>query len=270
MLQRFFKSLGSRSSPFNSDRIRFRGNYSSWEKAVKESSGYAAPEILAKTRAALLKVKTGKAAFARDSVTFDVMEHEFPLLAGLLRAAMNDAGRLSVLDFGGSLGGTYFQCRQFLAVVKELHWSVVEQAEHVACGRAEFANNELHFYETIQGCLLEQQPNVLLLSSVLQYLPEPYSFLESAIKHEIPNVIIERTAFTRSGRDRLTVQEVPPSIYDASYPAWFLSEESLHRILASRYQLICEYRARETFHPEGEKAIFKGLQFRLKPAGPVR
>jgi putative methyltransferase (TIGR04325 family) len=248
--------------------IRFTGNYKSWEEAQKESTGYAAPEILEKTRAALLKVKAGEAAFERDSATFDVMQYEFPVLAGLLRTAVAERGRLSVLDFGGSLGGTYFQCRKFLSTVKDLRWCVVDQPAHVACGEADFANEQLRFYRTVEECLRAEQPNVLLLSSVIQYLPEPYRFLENMLEEKIPYVIIERTAFTRSGRDRLTVQHVPAWLYNASYPAWFLSEPSFRKIFAIRYELACEYAAKEELHPDGEKAVFKGFQFELiEPAG---
>jgi putative methyltransferase (TIGR04325 family) len=95
--------------------IRFTGDYKSWEDAQKNSTGYSSPEILEKTRAAVLKVKAGQAEFERDSVAFDRPQHEFPLLAGLLRAAAAANGCLSVLDFGGSLGSTYFQSRKFLS-----------------------------------------------------------------------------------------------------------------------------------------------------------
>lgn len=248
------------------DSVRFSGNYKSWEEAERDSTGYAGPEILRKTRAALLKVKAGDATFERDSVAFDRMEYEFPLLAGLLRAAAAGQGRLSVLDFGGSLGSTYFQSRKFLSPVKELRWSVVEQPSHVACGEVEFANDELRFYRTIDDCLHGQQPNVLLLSNVIQYLREPYVFLEQILEREIPQVIIERTAFTLTGRARLTVQHVPARIYKASYPAWFLSEPLFRKIFASKYELVCEYPAPIDLHPEGEKAIYKGFQFHLKSA----
>jgi putative methyltransferase (TIGR04325 family) len=246
--------------------IRFTGDYKSWEEAEKESTGYASPEILEKTRAALLIVKTDKAAFERDSVAFDVMEYEFSLIAGLLRTASADQGRLSVLDFGGSLGSSYFQCRKFLSVVNDLRWSVVDQPAQVACGQADFANAQLHFYRSIEDCLREEHPNVLLLSSVIQYLREPYMFLESALEHRIPYIIIERTAFTRTGHDRLTVQYVPAWLYRGSYPAWFLSESMFREIFSNRYELVCEYLSQEEFHPEGEKAVFKGFQFQLKSA----
>jgi putative methyltransferase (TIGR04325 family) len=244
--------------------IIFTGDYKSWEEAEKASTGYDAPEILPKTRTALLKVKAGDAAFERDSITFNVMQHDFPLLTGLLRAAAADQGRLSVLDFGGALGSSYFQCREFLSVVKNLRWSVVDQPEQVACGQADFANEQLHFYSTIDECLHVEQPNVLLLLTVLQYLPDPYAFLQKVLDREIPYVVIQRTAFTCDGRDRLTVQHVPAWIYNASYPAWFLSEPAFRESFAERYELICEYVAEEKLHPDGEEAIFKGFHFQLR------
>jgi putative methyltransferase (TIGR04325 family) len=251
-------------SPPAGAAITFSGDYPSWEAAEQESRGYAAPEILAKTRAALSKVKNGEAAYERDSVTFDVIEQEFPLLAGLLRATAANGGALSILDFGGALGSSYFQCRSFLAAVRELRWSVVEQPAHVACGRSEFANDQLRFYSNIEECLRVETPNVLLLSSVIQYLPKPYEFLDDALRHGFDYVIIDRTAFIRHGRDRLTVQHVPEWIYKASYPAWFLSRELFMAKFHARYDLLAEFNALDATQPQGGEADYKGFIFERK------
>jgi putative methyltransferase (TIGR04325 family) len=256
--------LFGKSFPRESQQIRFTGDFASWEDAEKVSTGYSAPQILKKTRAALLKVKAGEAAFERDSVTFNVMRYEFSLLAGLLRAANASAGRLSVLDFGGALGSSYFQCRSFLSGFNELSWSVVDQAAQVACGRKHFENQQLKFYDTVSDCLRGQHPNVLLLSSVLQYLRSPYEALADLLEAAIPFVIVERTAFNISDRDRLTVQHVPERIYGASYPAWFLSESTLRAVFETRYDLICEYPASDAYKLKGGEACFKGFQYQLK------
>src|SRR5271168_4027066 len=131
------------------DRISFHGDYKSWEEASAHSTGYDAAVILEKTRAALMKVRDGEAAYERDSVLFDRIQHSFPVLAGLLRAAQARGGRLCVVDFGGSLGTVYFQSREFLAPVKSLEWLVIEQPSYVACGRKDFEPEQLHFYTTI-------------------------------------------------------------------------------------------------------------------------
>lgn len=246
------------------DAITFSGDYASWGAAERDSGGYAAPEILAKTRTALLKVKNGEAAYERDSVTFDAIEYEFPLLAGLLRAAAANGGGLCVLDFGGALGSSYFQCRSFLAVVRELRWNVVEQPAHVACGRSEFANDQLRFYASIEECLRVEKPNVLLLSGVIQYLPKPYEFLDDVLRHGFDYVMIDRTAFMRDGRERLTVEQVPEWIYKASYPAWFLSRKVFMEKFHARYDLLAEFDALDATQPEGGEADYKGFIFERK------
>jgi putative methyltransferase (TIGR04325 family) len=69
----------------------------------------------------------------------------------------------------------------------------------------------------------KHKPNVLLLSSVLQYLEKPYEWIAKFIALKIPYIIIDRTAFVNSETDILTVQNVPEEIYKASYPAWFFN-----------------------------------------------
>src|SRR4029453_5586771 len=246
------------------DRLRFTGDFASWEEAAQASPGYAAPVILEKTQAALLRVKNGEAAYERDSVTFATIDYEFPLLASLLRAAMEHDNRLSVLDFGGSLGSTYFQCRSFLAPLKELRWSIVEQPAHVICGQQEFPKEHLRFYESVESCLRVERPRVLLLSGVLQCLPKPYDVLDDLIRRAFDYIVVDRTAFLRNGRDRLTLEHVPAWIYPAVYPSWFLSEKRFLGLFAGQYELLASFRALDTTHPDGGEADYKGFLFKRK------
>ena len=220
--------------------------------------------ILEKTRAALLRVKNGEAAYERDSVTFATIDYEFPLLACLLRAATEHDNRLSVLDFGGSLGSTYFQCRGFLTSLKELRWSIVEQPAHVVCGQRDFANEQLRFYESVESCLRVERPQVLLLSGVLQCLPKPYAVMEDLIAQAFDYIVVDRTAFLRGGRDRLTLEHVPAWIYPAVYPSWFLSEKRFLDFFAGKYELLASFRALDTTHPDGGEADYKGFLFRRR------
>lgn len=104
----------------------WHGNYSTWEAAQKDSTGYDAPEILQKVRSSLLKVKKGEAVYERDSVIFEEIQYSWPLLAGLMYAAAKSGGVLKVLDFGGSLGSSYFQNKKFLDGLKDVVWCIVE------------------------------------------------------------------------------------------------------------------------------------------------
>jgi putative methyltransferase (TIGR04325 family) len=199
------------------------GDFANWAEAVKASTGYNSEEILEKCKLSLLKVKNGEAAYERDSVLFDKIEYSWGLLAGLQKAGIENSEKLIVLDFGGSLGSSYYQNIQFLNPNIEVEWCIVEQRAFVDCGREYFQNNELSFYYDIDECLEKHKPNVLLLSSVLQYLEKPYEWIEKFSGLDIDYIIVDRTAFTANEKNLLTVQNVPESIYRASYPAWFFS-----------------------------------------------
>ncbi len=43
-------------------------------------------------------------------------------------------------------------------------------------------------------------------------------------------MLFDRTAFIGQGEDRLTLQYVPPTIYEAVYPAWFLNKENILKV----------------------------------------
>jgi putative methyltransferase (TIGR04325 family) len=212
------------------------GDYKSWEAAKQHCTGYDSKLILEKCKAALLKVKRGEVVYERDSVIFDNIEYSWGLLAGLERAALENDGKLCVLDFGGSLGSSYYQNKGFLSPVTDLQWCIVEQPHFVNCGRENFEDVQLKFYHTIEECMEKHSPDVLLLSSVLQYLEQPYEWIEKFIALQIPFIILDRTAFIQHEKDILTVQRVPKEIYEASYPAWFFAPAVISKF--TNYKLI--------------------------------
>ena len=224
----------------------WHGDYPSWDEAKKHSTGYEDDKILQKVKDGLLKVKKGEAAYERDGVLFDKIEYSWPLLSGILLAASINKGQLSVLDFGGSLGSTYFQNRKFLNLLQNVSWNIIEQPHFVREGQLHFQDERLHFYfyEDIETCIKTEKPDVLLLSSVLCYLEKPYEILENLLSYNFPFVIIDRTPLHKKGYDRITIQRVPPWIYKTSYPCWILDKQKLLLFFQKRnYQVIEEFDA---------------------------
>lgn len=236
--------------------ITFSGDYADWSEARAHSGGYDATEILAKVLDSTLAVKRGEAAYERDSVLFQNPEYVWPLLAALMWAAARDRGRLDVLDFGGSLGSKYFQHRPFLQDLPEVRWNIVEQPSYVECGQAHVADKTLRFYENIATCLAENAPNVILLSSVLQYLPDPYAALDDLRGIGAKVMLIERTPVASIAKDRLLVQSVPPTIYAASYPVRVFAGERLEERLAHGWHTLARYTGLE-----GQMRSQEGLEF---------
>lgn len=215
------------------------GNYKSWQEAMKDSTGYDNPIILEKVKNAILKVKSGEAVYERDSVLFDKIEYSYPLLAYLLYIASANNNKLNVVDFGGSLGSTYFQCRKFMNHLKQLKWSIVEQKHFVACGQQLFEDDVLTFYDTFGECYRAENPNVVLLSGVLQCLENPYGVLSEIMSCGVEYLVFDRTPFIDQS-DRITVQIVPPEIYESVYPIWFFNHELFHRFFDGKYELLDE------------------------------
>jgi putative methyltransferase (TIGR04325 family) len=224
------------------DAYDLSGEYPSWEEAIAASTGYDSEVILEKTKAALLKVKNGEAAYERDSALFDKIQYSWPVLAGLMWAAARTGGKLNVLDFGGSLGTTFFQNRFFLSALPEVRWNIVEQAPHVEIGKAYFEDDHLHFYNDISDCLDENQPNVALLGSVLQYLPKPYELLGHLQRLRFDQIIIDRTPFWDGPTDKVCVQTVPPRIYPASFPSWIFSSTQFKSHLDKDWEVMEEFK----------------------------
>ncbi|MDR0605805.1 MAG: methyltransferase, TIGR04325 family [Bacteroidales bacterium] len=225
------------------------GNYKSWQEAEKKSKGYNAPNILECVKTATLKVKNGEAIYERDSVLFDKIEYSWELLTALLWVAAQKNGELNIIDFGGSLGSTYYQNKQFLDRLKKVRWNVVEQSDFAEVGKETFQNEVLHFYDTIKNCYkATSEIDVILFSGVLQYLEYPYDTLKEAIEKNVKYIIIDRTGFTlkkdRQNGDKITIQKVPQHIYKASYPCRFFNESRFVKFFNDNgYKLIVDFNA---------------------------
>lgn len=222
------------------NEVTWRGNYKTWEEAAADSTGYDADIILEKTAAAITKVRNNEAVYERDSVIFDKPDYSWPLLAWLFKIGIQKDNSIDVVDFGGSLGSSYYQTRDFLKPLK-LVWSVVEQEHYVSLGREKFSDDQLKFYYTVEECLGQRPADVLLLSGVIQCIDNPYEWLSKFLGHKFQYIILDRTAFINGVGDRLTVQDVPASIYKASYPAWFFDYRRFVAFFNDTYEIVSEF-----------------------------
>jgi putative methyltransferase (TIGR04325 family) len=238
--------------------LGFQGDYPTWQAAQADCSGYDQPSILEKVSAATQAVVDGRAVFERDSVLFDKPDYNWPLLAVLQRIAAECENRLQLIDFGGSLGSSYRQCRGFFPPTTAVRWNVVEQPAFVARGRERFETAELNFFPDMAACLAASPVPCLLLSSVLQYLESPYEFLAQTLKSGFTYVVVDRTPLSVTGRDRIVKQVVPPEIYAASYPARILDRQKLLAVFADDYDLVAEFPTLDGFD---DKAEFRGFFF---------
>jgi putative methyltransferase (TIGR04325 family) len=204
----------------------FSGDYATWDAALAGSSGYDADAVLDRAFDAARAVTLGEAAFERDGVVFDEPDYAFPVLAALLRVASTTASPLRVLDIGGAFGSSARQLEAFAPHVRT-DWRIVEQPAFVERGAKHFSRADLQFFTSVEEAVRDIEPHAVLLSSSLQYFEQPYALLQSISALGWRALIVDRTPTHDAASDRLTVQRVPPSIYDASYPCWVFSERRL-------------------------------------------
>lgn len=204
--------------------IWFEGEFDTWEKAASKCSGYHTDNILNKVLEATLKVMRKEAVYERDSVPFNEIQYSWPVTAALMLAAARNKGKLNMLDFGGALGSSYFQNKKFLKSISSIKWSVVEQPNFIEAGIKYIQDDTLRFYSSIKTCAKVNRPNVILLSSVLQYIQNPNHILMELLSLDSDIIIIDRTPFYNSNKKAsVKIQNIPASIYAASYPCWFFS-----------------------------------------------
>ena len=238
------------------NRYGWHGDYSSWSDAENESAGYDSNEILDKVRNSLMSVKQARGVFERDGIVFDEIQYSLPVISGLMYSAAKSNGVINVLDFGGSLGSTYYQNTKFLDLFDSVSWNIVEQKHFVDVGKKEFENERLKFYYSIDIAMEKEKPNILLMLSVLQYIEKPYQLLEKLLENKFDHIIIDRTPFSKI-KETVKIQKVPPHIYKASYPCWFFEESKLIKFFDDK-----DYKVIESFQndePETEEYVFKGF-----------
>lgn len=257
VLQRAYRSLTKKD-------IVLMNAFATWSAAERASAGYDSKDILDKVTSAALKVKSGEAAYERDSVLFAEIQYSYPVLLGLLRAAVSDDRELSVLDFGGSLGSSYYQCRSFLSELKRLRWSIVEQEHYVRQGKALFEDETLKFYATTEQCCESEKPNVWLFSGVVQYLEDPYDVINRAIQSGSAYIIFDITPFHPGAADIITVQLTPKSIYEASYPVRLFSFDRIVRLFEERYDKLLVFDSLDLPALRKFSATYQGIIFRRR------
>jgi putative methyltransferase (TIGR04325 family) len=256
------------------DHIYFEGDYASWDDASKQCASPDTGQVLEKVLPVTLKIKRSEPLNEKDVIFFGRPRFNPALISSALSAAIRSGNRLNVLDFGGSLGVSYFHSRDFLRDLAEVKWSVIELPNMVAAGKQHLQSPELRFFDTIEGCLNQNTPNIIVMSGVLQCLPEPWTTLKRLLEIGAPYVFIDRTGVIESIKDRLTIQHVPERIYRYDHPAWWLSESRLLSCFADYgYQCLNDFKTGYQWELPGAKIAFKGFIFRKSannPAGPCR
>lgn len=232
----------------------------------KLCSGYDADEIFQKVKESILKVRDGEAVYERDSVLFYEKTYNYSLLTYLYQIALMNNKKLNIIDWGGSLGSTFFQNKDLLLTgLEELDWTIKEQEHFVRFGKEQLENEYLHFvngYDEIENI---EKYQTVLFSSVLQYIPDYEQVIKETIAFEPQYIILERTPV--GNRKRIWVETVKEPIYNATYPCMMLEKNKLIDLfIEEKYELIDSWKSSVDcdIYLQSDHAEFMSMVFRRK------
>ena len=122
----------------------------------------------------------------------------------------------------------------------------------------------MSFFRTIEEAYDPNKKQILVLSAVIHYLEEPFAFIDDILKkYPFYGVYIDRTPYLQTEQSSfVSVQKVPASIYEASYPCWLFQKAEILALLNTNYKLIFESESLDRC--DDFPVIFQGLFFLRK------
>jgi putative methyltransferase (TIGR04325 family) len=197
--------------------ITFTGDYTSFAAALAAAGGdaYEADSVLERYRRRYREVSADPLGTARSSEA-----RLLPYLAAIALALPVD-GVCRVLDYGGGYGAAYHLCQAVLPD-RRFHWTIVETPRVAAIGHELGAGDAKAFAHDLPPA--GARFSLVIASGVLQCVADPAERFADLCRLDAAVMLVGRFPVVPwLERDRLTVQNVPPSLFAARFPAWFFA-----------------------------------------------
>jgi putative methyltransferase (TIGR04325 family) len=178
---------------------------------------------------------------------------------------LSEASTNRVLDFGGAAGYHFFISKYFFSGIRKFDWRVVETSEMVHEGRCSNDNSELKFFDSLPEALGNDfKPQLVLASSVLQYMPDPLAQLRKLTELSAEYIYISRTPMSTDGKKQIFIQSsllsengpgsMPLGHADKTihYPATLLPFQEFEAELSKLYTVILKI-------DETENSVFENI-----------
>jgi putative methyltransferase (TIGR04325 family) len=230
MLRDFFKRLVTKPKEY----------FTNWQTAEKACTKLDEEIVLNTYINAALAVGKGDAMYDCDGKIHRSFSENAHLVAALLHVSKNQ-GQFKVLDFGGALGSMYRQHRWSLDKFGDFTWCVVDQEQFVETGKRLFTSNKLKFEPTIPQAIASYQPNIAVMSNVLQRIEHPFDVLNELAQSDITYLFIDRTPVIAALNNRVTRGILPAVGEENCFPAWHFSEVAFKQALQKKYRIINEF-----------------------------
>ena len=226
-----------------------------WQTAKLKTSGYEGDATLDSLASRIESLETP------DKLPHDARLVEIAKASRDSTKQNNDSQPIRVLDIGGSFGEHFFHIKKLMPE-HSFNWTVLETEGHCAI-IPEFLTSIKGLQFISEPPAINQHFDIALLSSVIQYVDDPYDLLTMAL-HISDSVIINRLPLSPYAKDRVAIQRPGLLGSKGSYPVHIFSETTFTKYL----EPIAEIRSRWMVPQDSAVIRFKYIEnqgFLLKP-----
>jgi putative methyltransferase (TIGR04325 family) len=223
---------------FSINRILIIKQASSWDFALNNSLNYNQDKLVNNIFLATQNVLNKKYSYESDGVNFNNLKIDHNFLESLKKCIKTD--NTILLDFGGSLGTTFFKYHNLISINKSIEWFIVEQEKIFEKSKILNFPKNLKFFKNIDE--IQVKPDIILLGSVLQYIEHYKKLLKNLISLKPNYIFIERTIFSINNLESIYIQENYFNFKKTSYPVRAISLKLLKEfMLKANYIVVNKY-----------------------------
>jgi putative methyltransferase (TIGR04325 family) len=186
-----------------------------WETAKRRTSGYEGKATLKSLTSRIETLKTPTDLPQDDRLSEIVKAIRDSELQ------INSTRPIRVLDIGGSFGEHFFHLQNLIPEYN-FEWTVLETEGHCSI-IPEFLTSTQGLWFISKPPTGDQFFDIALLSSVIQYVDDPYELLTMALRIS-DSVIVNRLPLSTCSKDRVAIQRPGLMGSKGSYPVHIFSE----------------------------------------------
>lgn len=209
------------------------GKYSDFEGLADECTTNSYSEALERIKEQFNSLK------AKKQNSFRLSSEQMEVLAWF--GIAQKTGPISVLDFGGGIGHTYYLCKNFFGDQAIRRWIICELESKVKILSDLVEKENLDFVSDVEN--LNTDIDFVLISGTLQYTSEPFVILQKVLQLSPQYILILKTPYWEK-TTRLTKQlswKTQEGFSERqSYPFWLLNESDIMKLFEGRYKKLMD------------------------------
>jgi putative methyltransferase (TIGR04325 family) len=236
-----------------------------WESAVSGSSGYQSPKTISTIEGSDPVVT--KSIIKHDFLGSRYLQVASAILSGLNPEKFKSGTPIHVLDIGGGLGEYFFLLQQNLPNLK-FEWLILETPALCELAKTkQIATPDVSWTDSLidsSGTF-----DIVLLSSVIQYVEKPFALIEMAMQ-KAPLLIFNRLPLSTNAHNLVCIQRPGLLETKGSYPVHILSEKLFFSYLSARGRIMSRWLVPEDVAVvRFRKVMNQGLTFRPNTSAVV-